>query len=285
MQMLQAVTRLLISIGVLAVASTLAGAQSAADDPDAQRKADLVTAYKILVNEGILDSFGHISVRSSRNPDIFFMPRAMPPALVTQADILELRVSDSQPVDPKGRRVNGERYIHGEIYKARSDVMSVIHSHSQAVIPLSLTAIKMKPVIAQAGFLPSETPTFEIRDVRKDGDRGMQVTNSARGAALARTLSSHPVALMRGHGEVVVGASVKQAVVYAAYVDINARMQMQALSLSRDIVSLNEPELFTPAEFDINRPWEHLKQKTLDDASRAKVDRTQFGLDQTQAKQ
>ena len=283
--MLQAVTRLLISIGVLAVASTLAGAQSAADDPDAQRKADLVTAYKILVNEGILDSFGHISVRSSRNPDIFFMPRAMPPALVTQADILELRVSDSQPVDPKGRRVNGERYIHGEIYKARSDVMSVIHSHSQAVIPLSLTAIKMKPVIAQAGFLPSETPTFEIRDVSKDGDRGMQVTNSARGAALARTLSSHPVALMRGHGEVVVGASVKQAVVYAAYVDINARMQMQALSLSRDIVSLNEPELFTPAEFDINRPWEHLKQKTLDDASRAKVDRTQFGLDQTQAKQ
>lgn len=283
--MLQAVTRLLISIGVLAVASTLAGAQSAADDPDAQRKADLVTAYKILVNEGILDSFGHISVRSSRNPDIFFMPRAMPPALVTQADILELRVSDSQPVDPKGRRVNGERYIHGEIYKARSDVMSVIHSHSQAVIPLSLTAIKMKPVIAQAGFLPSETPTFEICDVRKDGDRGMQVTNSARGAALARTLSSHPVALMRGHGEVVVGASVKQAVVYAAYVDINARMQMQALSLSRDIVSLNEPELFTPAEFDINRPWEHLKQKTLDDASRAKVDRTQFGLDQTQAKQ
>jgi len=283
--MLQAVTRLLISIGVLAVASTLAGAQSAADDLDAQRKADLVTAYKILVNEGILDSFGHISVRSSRNPDIFFMPRAMPPALVTQADILELRVSDSQPVDPKGRRVNGERYIHGEIYKARSDVMSVIHSHSQAVIPLSLTAIKMKPVIAQAGFLPSETPTFEIRDVRKDGDRGMQVTNSARGAALARTLSSHPVALMRGHGEVVVGASVKQAVVYAAYVDINARMQMQALSLSRDIVSLNEPELFTPAEFDINRPWEHLKQKTLDDASRAKVDRTQFGLDQTQAKQ
>ena len=213
------------------------------------------------------------------------MPRAMPPALVSQADILELRVSDSQPVDPKGRRVNGERYIHGEIYKARPDVMSVIHSHSQAVIPLSLTAIKMKPVIAQAGFLPSETPTFEIRDVRKDGDRGMQVTNSARGAALARTLSSYPVALMRGHGEVVVGASVKQAVVYAAYVDINARMQMQALSLSRDIVSLNEPELFTPAEFDINRPWEHLKQKTLDDASRAKVDRTQFGLDQTQAKQ
>jgi HCOMODA/2-hydroxy-3-carboxy-muconic semialdehyde decarboxylase len=293
--MLQVLARLLISVAALTVASSLAGAQTVTDPdtqrkadlitaPDTQRKADLITAYKILVNEGILDSFGHVTVRSSKDPNIFFMPRAMPPALVSLDDILELRVSDSQPIDPKGRRVNGERYIHGEIYKARRDVMSVIHSHSQAVIPLSLTAIKMKPVVAQAGFLPPETPTFEIRDARKDGDRGMQVTDSARGAALARTLSSYPVALMRGHGEVVVGASVKQAVVYAAYVDINARMQTQALLLSRDIVTMNEPELFTPAEFDINRPWEHLKQKTLDDAARTKVDRAQFGLDQTQEK-
>jgi ribulose-5-phosphate 4-epimerase/fuculose-1-phosphate aldolase len=284
-QMQQALARLSISVAILAVASPLAVAQTAAGDPDAQRKADLVTAYKILVNEGILDSFGHVSVRSSKDPNIFFMPRAMPPALVSQDDLLEVRVSDSQPIDPKGRRVNGERYIHGEIYKARPDVMSVIHSHSQAVIPLSLTAIRMKPVVAQAGFLPPETPTFEIRQARKDGDRGMQVTNSARGAALARTLSSYPVALMRGHGEVIVGASVKQAVVYAAYVDINVRMQTQALLLSRDIVTMNEPELFTPAEFDINRPWEHLKQKTLDDAAKGKVDRAQFGLDQTQVKQ
>src|SRR6476619_5169919 len=280
-----ALARLLIPVVALAVESATAGAQTAAGDPDAERKADLITAYRILVNEGILDSFGHVSVRSARDANIFFMPRAMPPALVSPEDIMELWAPDSQPVDPRGRRVNGERYIHGEIYKARPDVMSVIHAHSQAVIPLSLTAIKMKPVIAQAGFLPPETPTFEIRDARKDGERGMQVTNSARGAALARTLSSYPVALMRGHGNVVVGSSIKQAVVYAAYVDINARMQTQALLLSRDIVTMNEPELFKPEEFDINRPWEHLKQKTLDDAARAKVDRAQFGLDQTQAKQ
>jgi HCOMODA/2-hydroxy-3-carboxy-muconic semialdehyde decarboxylase len=265
--------------------SAHAGAQAVPADPDAALKADLVVAYKILVNEGILDSFGHVSVRSAKDPNIFLMPRAMPPALVSQDDILELRVSDSQPIDPKGRRVNGERYIHGEIYKARPDVMSVIHSHSQAVIPLSLTAIKMKPVIAQAGFLPAETPTFEVRDARRPGERCMQVTDTNRGAALARTLSSYPAALMRGHGEVVVGSSVKQAVVYAAYIDINARMQTQALLLSRDIVTLDQPELFTPAEFDINRPWEHLRQKTLDDAARAKVDRGQFGLDQTQTKQ
>ena len=282
--MLQVFARLLsVSLAILAVASLLAVAQDVGD-ADAQRKADLVTAYKILVNEGILDSFGHVSVRSSKDPSIFVMPHAMPPALVSLDDLMELRVSDSQPIDPKGRRVNGERYIHGEIYKARPDVMAVIHAHSQAVIPLSLTAIKMRPVIAQAGFLPPETPTFDTRAVRKAGDRGMQVTDSTRGAALARALSSYPVALMRGHGEVVAGSSVKQAVVYAAYVDINARMQTQALLLSRDIVALDEPELFTPEEFDINRPWEHLKQKTLDDAARAKVDRAQFGLDQTQTK-
>jgi HCOMODA/2-hydroxy-3-carboxy-muconic semialdehyde decarboxylase len=280
--MLRALARLSICVAALAVVSRLAGAQAA--DPDAQRKQDLVTAYRILVNEGILDSFGHVTVRSAKDPNIFFMPRAMPPALVTEDDIMELRVSDSQPVDPKGRRVNGERYIHGEIYKVRPDVVSVIHAHSQAVIPLSLTAIRLKPVIAQAGFLPPETPTFEIRDARRAGERGMQVTDSARGAALAHTLSSYPVALMRGHGEVVVGSSVKQAVVFAAYVDIDARMQTQALALAHDIVTLDEPERFGPAEFDINRPWEHLRLKTLDDAAKLKVDRAQFGLDQTQQK-
>src|SRR5262249_56628996 len=139
--------------------------------------------------------------------------------------VRQLRRSGSQPDGPKGRRVNGEPAIHGEIYKARPDVMAVIQAHSQAVIPLSLTAIKMRPVIAQAGFLPPETPTFDTRAVRKAGDRGMQVTDSTRGAALARALSSYPVALMRGHGEVVDGSSVQHAVVYAAYVDINARRQ------------------------------------------------------------
>jgi ribulose-5-phosphate 4-epimerase/fuculose-1-phosphate aldolase len=283
--MLRVLARVGASAGIWVVASSLALGQAKTDASDAQRKADLVLAYKILVNEGILDSFGHVTVRSAKDPTIFLMPRAMPPSLVSLEDILELRVADSQPIDPNGRRVIGERYIHGEIYKARPDVVSVIHTHSQAVIPLSLTPIKMKPVVAQAGFLPPETPNFEIRDARITGERGALVNTTQRGAALARTLSSYPVALMRGHGEVVVGSSVKQAVVYAVYVDINARMQTQALLLSPDIVTLNEPELFTPAEFDINRPWEHLKQKTMDEAAKAKVDRSQFGLDQTQMKQ
>ena len=243
--------------------------------------ADLVTAYQILINEGILDGFGHISVRSSANPERFLMPRAMPPALVEADDVLELSVESSQPVDPQGRRVNGERYLHGEIYKARPDVAAIIHSHSPGVIPLSIAGIPLQPVIVQAGFLPLEVPNFEVRPVRGVG-RGMQITDRARGRALAACLGAAPVALLRGHGNVVVGSSVKQATVFAVYTEINARVQMQALQMSRNIVALDQPEQFGPTEFDINRPWEHCRQKLIATGERAKIDRAQFGLDHTQ---
>lgn len=248
---------------------------------DVEVIADLVLAYKVLVNEAVLDSFGHISARSPVNCGCFLLPRAMPPSLVKADDVLEFSVETSQPVDPRGRRVNGERYLHGEIYKARPDVNAIVHSHSQAVIPFSLTAVALRPVIVQAGFMPLRIPNFEIRDVRGDG-RGMQITDAARGAALARTLADGPLALLRGHGNVVVGSSVKQATVFAAYTDINARMQAQALQLDGDIVAMDEPELFEPWEFDINRPWENFRQKLLSDTARAQIDRAQFGLDHTQ---
>lgn len=242
---------------------------------------DLITAYAILVCEGVLDSFGHISVRSVIKPDRFLMPRASPPSLVRQEDVLEFRVDDSQPINPSQRRVSGERYLHGEIYKEKPDVCAIVHSHSQAVIPFSLTSIKLRPVIVQAGFLPLDVPNFEIRDVRGQG-RGMQITDPARGAALAKTLGSSPLVLMRGHGATVVGSSIKQVTVFSAYVDINARMQAQAMQLDHDIVGMDEQELFGPDEFDINRPWEHFRQKLLDNAARSTIDREQFGLDHTQ---
>jgi len=248
---------------------------------NAQRIEDLVTAYKILLNEDVLDGFGHVSVRSATDAARFLMPYALPPALVRADDIIEYTVADSQPVDAGGRKVNGERYIHGEIYKARPDVQAVIHSHSQAVIPFSVADVALRPVIVQAGFLPLETPNFEIREARGD-ERGMQVTNIARGAALAKKLGNAPVALMRGHGNVVVGASVKQATVYAVYVDVNARMQAAALALKQSIILMNEPELFDPPEFDINRPWEHYRQKIAGAEGLENIDRTQFGLVQNQ---
>jgi ribulose-5-phosphate 4-epimerase/fuculose-1-phosphate aldolase len=268
-----------------AVTSVAANAQTPRSQEAAanntQRIADLVVAYKILLNEGVLDSFGHVSVRSATDPDRFFMPYALPPSLVGVDDVIEYSTSDSQPIDPRGRRVNGERYIHGEIYKARPDVQAVIHSHSQAVIPFSVAGVPLRPVVVQAGFLPLETPNFEIRDARGN-ERGMQITTTARGAALAKTLGKAPVALMRGHGNVIVGSSVKQAAVYAVYTDINARMQLASLALNSKIVSMNEPELFDPSEFDISRPWENFRQKILSAGERAKIDRGQFGLEQTQ---
>src|SRR5579862_1497313 len=159
-------------------------------DQDEARIADIITASHILTNEGILDSFGHISARSVKNPDHFFMPRAMPPALVSRADIVEVGL-DCKPVAPDAPRLNGERYIHCEVYKARSDVQSVIHTHDLAVIPFGLTGISLKPVVAQAGFLPPETPLFEVRDAYKNQEkRGVLVINADLGDALARTLGA-----------------------------------------------------------------------------------------------
>lgn len=278
------IRRWIVSLTLAMGVANLAAAQTAAD-PDDAIKDQLVQAYRILVNEGVLDGFGHVSARSKKDPGIFYMPQAMPPSLVTKKDIVALRVSDSQPVDANGRKVNGERYIHGEIYKARADVMSVIHSHSQSVIPLSLTDIKLKPVVAQAGFLPLQTPTFEIRDARGVGERGMQITNEKRGAALARALGNDPAILMRGHGDTVVGHSIKQAVVFAVYVDVDARMQSQAMALSKHVVVMNSPELFGESEFDINRPYEYMLSKIMTPEEKAAIDHSQFGLEQTQQKQ
>ena len=234
-------------------------------DPDEARIEDVITASHILTNEGILDSFGHVSARSAKNPDHFFMPRAMPPALVSRADIVEVGL-DCKPVDGNAPRLNGERYIHCEVYKARSDVQSVIHTHDLAVIPFGLTGIPLKPVLAQAGFLPPEVPLFEVREanaLEPETKRGMLVLNATLGDALAKKLDSGPVVLMRGHGETVVGRSVREATVRTIYTHIDAQAQGAALALSPNITALNAAELATNAaeNFDADRPWQNYKQR------------------------
>lgn len=251
------------------------------NDATKQILVDAVTAYRILVNEVVLDGFGHISVRSPVAPGRFFMPRAMPPSLVEVDDFLELNVETSQPVDSKGRRVNGERYLHGEIFKARPDVNAIVHAHSYSTIPLTLAGITMQPVMVQAGFMPLSVPTFELRTMRGAG-RGLQITDPARGAALAAVLGPHPVALLRGHGVVVVGPSIVHATIYGIYTELNAKLQMQALQMARQIEPLDEPELFDPGGFDVNRPWQHYRSRLPSFNAGASIDRAQFGLDSTQ---
>src|SRR5258708_25914210 len=156
--------KLVIALASIAAATAPCRSQTpAAADTNDARIEDLITASHILANEGILDSFGHTTVRSATDPTHFFMPRAMPPALVSRADIVELDL-DCKPVTANAPRLNGEPYIHCEVYKARADVQSVIHSHDLAVIPFGLTNTPLRPVLAQAGFLPKETPLFEVRD-------------------------------------------------------------------------------------------------------------------------
>ena len=258
---------LAVTIALSAVAMCLAApgyAQSnAATDPDEARIQDIITASHILTNEGILDSFGHISARSVKNPNHFYMPRAMPPALVSRADIVEVGL-DCKAITPNAPRLNGERYIHCEVYKMRSDVQSVIHTHDLAVIPLGLAGVSLKPVVAQAGFLPPETPLFEVRDANKDKQkRGMLVINATLGDALASKLGPNPVILMRGHGETVVGKSVREATVRTLYTHIDAQAQTAALALNPHITVMDAAELaFNATEnFDADRPWQNYKQR------------------------
>jgi len=236
---------------------------AAAGDPDEARIEDIVTASHILANEGILDSFGHVSARSAKNPEHFFMPRAMPPALVSRADIVELTL-DCKPAAPDAPRLNGERYIHCQIYKARSDVQSVIHTHDLAVIPLGVAGVSLKPVVVQAGFLPAQTPLFEVRDANSnEARRGMLVSNAALGDALAKKLGASPVILMRGHGDTVVGGSVREATVRTIYTHIDAQAQSAALALSPNITVMDAAELANNAaeNFDADRPWQNYRAR------------------------
>ena len=222
---------------------------------------DLVTANHILYREGVVDGFGHVSVRSETDPARFLLARSIAPDNVTAADIMEFGL-DSEPIDPRGRRVYLERFIHGAIYRVRPDVLAIVHSHSPAVIPFGVTATPLRPVSHMGGFLGTSTPVFEIRDAAGP-QSDMLIRSPELGAALARTLGTAPFALMRGHGSVAVGASLKQVVFRAIYAEANARLQSDAMRLGT-VTYLNEYEAAnTAAANDVNldRPWELWKKR------------------------
>ena len=199
-------------------------------DTEDQRLSDLVIGNHILFDQGIVDAFGHLSVRSIKNPTHFFMSQSRAPGLVAREDTMEFD-ADSNPIDQRGRPMYSERYIHGEIFRARPDVQSVVHSHATAVIPFAVTGVALRPLINTAGFLPQNVPTFEIRDSAGQ-DNAMLISNNALGASLAKALGDSPVILMRGHGMAVVGPSVRHAVYRAIYTQLNAQIQIQAMLIA-----------------------------------------------------
>jgi HCOMODA/2-hydroxy-3-carboxy-muconic semialdehyde decarboxylase len=206
---------------------------------DAALVEDIVTGSRVLADFGVLDGFGHVSARHPTNPNHFLMARSLAPALVTADDIMEFDL-DGNAVDARGRSVFLERFIHSEIYKARPDVMAVVHTHSPGVVPFTVSQVPLRAVYHNAAFLAAGAPVW---DIRKDfGETDMLVRNAAIGKTLAQTLGDRPVVLMRGHGDVTVGPAVKVAVFRAYYTDVNARLQSQAVALG------GEPNYLTPAE-------------------------------------
>src|SRR3954452_575907 len=203
------------------------------EQDETQRIADLVIANHILANQNILDAWGHVSIRSGKNPGHFYLSRSLAPALVRAEDIMEYD-EDSRPIEARGRALYLERFIHGEVYRARPDVQAVVHSHSPAVIPFSMTGVPLRMAFLLGAFLGSGAPVFEIRDAAGTTSN-MQVTDQARGAALAKRLGSAEIVLMRGHGDTVVGPTIKVAVARSVYAEVNARIQMDAIRLGKPI--------------------------------------------------
>lgn len=224
---------------------------------------DLVAANRILADQGVLDGYGHVSVRHPGHPERYLLSRSLAPELVTAEDIMEFDL-DSNPIDPRGRTMYLERFIHGEIYRARPEVNAVVHSHSPAVVPFGVSSVALRPIYHMSGFLSEGVPVFEIRDA--GGMTDLLVRDGHLGKALAKTLDDKPVALMRGHGNVVVGATIPLAVYRAIYTEVNARLQMNAMLLGGTVTYL-EPEEGRLAAVNIagtiNRPWELWKKRAL----------------------
>jgi ribulose-5-phosphate 4-epimerase/fuculose-1-phosphate aldolase len=200
---------------------------------------DIVTGSRILADFGVLDGFGHVSARDPRNPKHFLMSRSLAPALVTTDDIMEFD-EDGKPVDARGRSVFLERFIHAEIYKARPDVMSVVHTHSPGVIPFTVSKTPLRPLYHNPSFLAAGAPVWDI--AKEFGATDMLVRNNAIGNSLAQALGDKQVVLMRGHGDVTVGGAVKVAVFRAYYTDVNARLQAQAIGLGSEVTYLSAEE-------------------------------------------
>jgi len=202
---------------------------------------ELVDANHILFDQGVVDGFGHVSVRHPERPERFLLSRSMAPALVTEQDVLEFDL-DGNGVVPNSPAGYLERFIHGEIYRKRQDVMSVVHSHSPSVVPFSVvTGARLRPVCHMCGFLSEKgTPIFEIRDFAGPGS-DLLITSGKLGAALADSLGEGPAVLMRGHGSTVVGSTLRQAVFRAVYTEIGARLQMEAMRLG-PVTYLTEEE-------------------------------------------
>jgi len=219
---------------------------------------ELVTGNRILAREGVVDSFGHISVRHPDNPQRYLLSRSRAPDCIEKDDIMEFML-DGTPVDPRGRAPYLERFIHGALYEAQPEVMSVVHHHSESVIPFGVVANqRIKPIFHMGASIGHEVPVWDSHD--HFGDTALLVENMEMGRDLAKLMGAGRTALMRGHGATVTGRNIRHAVYISVYLEVNARLQQRAMDMG-------EVKFLTPGEVDkvasrtgsygITRAWEN----------------------------
>ncbi len=225
----------------------------AKSDPALAEK--LALANRILYDQNVVDGFGHISVRHDKSLEHFLLSCNRAPGLVNASDILTYDLNGDL-TETSDKRSYLERFIHAEIYRVRPDVMSVVHSHSQSVIPFGVTGQRLRPIFHMSGFLGSGSALFEIRDTA--GNTDLLIRDMGLGKALAKSLGQHNCVLMRGHGSTTVGPSIEVAVYRAIYAEINAKLQIQAAALG-PINFLTEEEAALAAattEGQVVRAWD-----------------------------
>lgn len=225
-------------------------------------KEELVTANRILANERVLDSFGHASTRHPGNPSHFLLSRARAPQIIDVPDLMEFTL-DGKPVGPEPGKPYAERFIHGAIYEARPEVMAIVHSHSPSVVPFTVTQQKLRPLMHMCAPIGADIPNWDI--ATKFGDRtNLLVTSMDMGRDLAKTLGKRTVALMRGHGSVVVARSLREVVFTSIYMELNADMQVKAMMMG-EVTYLSDSEIQVIAGgrsgFTLERGWENWCQR------------------------
>ncbi len=224
-----------------------------------QAMRELVIGNRILANEGVVDAYGHLSVRHPNDPERYLMSCSRAPALVTLDDIMEFTL-DGEACDPRDRTPYAERFIHGAIFERRPDVNSVVHNHSHAVIPFGVTGVKLRPIVHVGAAIGSEIPVWDIRD--RFGETNLLVVDMEQGRDLAACLGDNRVALMRGHGCAVAGGNIQQSVMTSVYLQVSAKLQREAMAMGEvRYLSDEEIRLCTAtfaSEISVNRAWEYL---------------------------
>jgi len=219
---------------------------------------DVVIANRILANEGVVDAYGHVSVRHPLDPTRYLLSRSRAPELVERGDVIEFDL-EGKPVGGDTRPPYLERFIHGAIYEARPEVQAVVHAHAEAVLPFTVSTTPLRPVVHMASFIGARIPVWDIRD--SFGDTNLLVVNMAQGRDLARGLGAERVVLMRGHGFAAAARSLPEAIRMSVYMPLNARVLTEAMRLG-EVKALSRGEIEAHASMKPDDPamwraWEY----------------------------